>query len=81
MRCMECDRLSLNPLEFFGKIFLPLVWKKISVGGGGGGGGVYFTVVFDHPSCLLTFCRSGIPTSCYILNVFYYLFALTLGSL
>ena len=44
-------------------------------GGGGGGGGwvVYFTVVFDHPSCFLTFCRSGIPTSCYICNVFYYL--------
>ena len=42
------------------------------VGGGGGGGGgvVYFTVMFDHPSCFLTFCRSGIPTSCYIFNVF-----------
>ena len=25
MRCMECDRPSLNPLEFLGKIFLPLV--------------------------------------------------------
>ena len=36
-------------------------------------GVVYFTVMFDHPSCFLTFCRSGIPTSCYILNVFYYL--------
>ena len=24
--------------------------------------------------CYLTFCRSGIPTSCYIFNVFYYLF-------
>ena len=35
---------------------------------------VYFTVMFDHPSCFLTFCRSGIPTSCYIFNVFYYLF-------
>ena len=35
---------------------------------------VYFTVMFDHPSCFLTFCRSGIPTSCYICNVFYYLF-------
>ena len=22
--------------------------------------------------CFLTFCRSGIPTSCYIFNVFYY---------
>ena len=31
---------------------------------------VYFTVMFDHPSCFLTFCRSGIPTSCYIFNVF-----------
>ena len=52
------------------------IWKKISVGGGGGGGGgggvVYFTVMFDHPSCFLTFCRSGIPTSCYIFYVFYY---------
>ena len=36
-------------------------WKMISVGGV-----VYFTVMFDHPSCFLTFCRSGIPTSCYI---------------
>ena len=35
---------------------------------------VYFTVMFDHPSCFLTFGRSGIPTSCYIFNVFYYLF-------
>ena len=43
------------------------IWKKISVGGGGV---VYFTVMFDHPSCFLTFCRSGIPTSCYIFNVF-----------
>ena len=25
MRCMECDRPSLNLLEFLGKIFLPLV--------------------------------------------------------
>ena len=37
------------------------------------GGVVHFTVVFDHPSCFLTFCRSGIPTSCYICSVFYYL--------
>ena len=37
-------------------------------------GVVYFTVMFDHPSCFLTFCRSGIPTSCYIFNVFYYLY-------
>ena len=34
---------------------------------------VYFTVMFDHPSCFLTFCRSGISTSCYIFNVFYLL--------
>ena len=34
------------------------IWKKISVGVI-----VYFTVMFDHPSCFLTFCRSGIPTS------------------
>ena len=47
-------------------------------GGGGGGGVVYFTVMFDHPSCFLTFCRSGIPISCYILNVFYYLYELEL---
>ena len=45
------------------------IWKKISVGVI-----VYFTVMFDHPSCFLTFCRSGIPTSCYIFNVFYYLY-------
>ena len=31
---------------------------------------VYFTVMFDHPSCFLTFCRSGIPTSCYIFICF-----------
>ena len=31
---------------------------------------VYFTVMFDHPSCFLTFCRSGIPTSCYIFKCF-----------
>ena len=43
--------------------------KGISVGGV-----VYFTVMFDHPSCFHTFCRSGIPTSCYICNVFYYLY-------
>ena len=42
-------------------------------GGGGGGGVVYFTVMFDHPS-FPYFCRSGIPTSCYIFNVFYYLY-------
>ena len=47
------------------------IWKKISVGVI-----VYFTVMFDHPSCFLTFCRSGIPTSCYIFNVFYYLIIL-----
>ena len=40
-----------------------------------GWGVVYFTVLFDHPSCFLTFCSSGIPTSCYIFNVFYYLLA------
>ena len=45
------------------------IWKKISVGVI-----VYFTVMFDHPSCFLTFCCSGIPTSCYIFNVFYYLY-------
>ena len=32
---------------------------------------VYFTVMFDHPSCFLTFCRSGIPTSCYIFKCFF----------
>ena len=47
------------------------IWKKISVGGV-----VYFNVVFDHPSCFLTFRRSGIPTSCYIFNVFYYLYSI-----
>ena len=41
---------------------------------------VYFTVMFDHPSCFFTFCRSGIPTSCYIfLNVFYYLLLYTIA--
>ena len=44
------------------------IWKKISVRVI-----VYFTVMFDHPSCFLTFCCSGIPTSGYIFNVFYYL--------
>ena len=34
--------------------------------------------MFDHPSCFLTFCRSGIPTSCYIFNVFYYLYVIVL---
>ena len=50
------------------------IWKKISVGVI-----VYFTVMFDHPSCFLTFCRSCIPTSCYcnICNVFYYYFVYT----
>ena len=32
-------------------------------------GVVYFTVMFDHPSCFPTFCPSGIPTSCYIFNI------------
>ena len=36
------------------------IWKKISVGGV-----VYFTVMFDHPSCFLTFCRSGIPQTAF----------------
>ena len=27
---MECDRPSLNPLEFCGKIFLPLVTEVIN---------------------------------------------------
>ena len=43
-----------------------VLWKKISVGVV-----VYFTVMFDHPSCFLTFCRSGIPTSCYIFKCFF----------
>ena len=36
-------------------------------------GVVYFTVfVRSSLPCFLTFCRSGIPTSCYIFIVFYY---------
>ena len=31
--------------------------------------------------CFCTFCRSAIPTSCYILNVFYYLFMSFFSSL
>ena len=30
--------------------------------------------------CFLTFCRSGIPTSCYILNVFCYLLVIGLTT-
>ena len=30
VRCMECDRPSLNPLEFSGKFFLPLVILRVS---------------------------------------------------
>ena len=52
------------------------IWKKISVGVI-----VYFTVMFDHPSCFLTFCRSGIPTSCYIFNVFYYFYFSCMNTL
>ena len=33
MRCMECDRPSLNPLEFLWKNFLPLVTFAITEGG------------------------------------------------
>jgi len=35
-------------------------------------GVIYLIVLCDH-LFLVTFCRSAIPTSCYILNVFYYL--------
>ena len=60
-------KYTTTPTYLF-SLYTVYIWKKISVGGV-----VYFTVMFDHPSCFLTFCRSGIPTSCYILNVFYYL--------
>ena len=29
MRCMECDRPSLNLLEFLGENFLPLVYRGL----------------------------------------------------
>ena len=31
MRCMECDRPSLNPLEFLGKNVLPLVYTALQI--------------------------------------------------
>ena len=47
MRCMECDRPSLNPLEFLWKNFLPLVVKEqhdmVS-----GTGGVYNINIATH---------------------------------
>ena len=61
-------QLYKHPYVYF---FIVHVYMEEDLCGGGGGGGgvVYFTVMFDHPSCFLTFYRSGIPTSCYILTL------------
>ena len=66
-------RLTITPTEIFFHIYMYNEKRYVGVI-------VYFTVMFDHPSCFLTFCRSGIPTSCYIFNVFYYLFMLAAGA-
>ena len=44
--------------------YIHVQWKKICRGD------CILHCYVDHPSCFLTFCRSGIPTSCYIFNVF-----------
>jgi len=42
-----------------------------------GGEVIYLTVLCYHPYLVsLPFCHSAIPTFCYILNVFYYVFSL-----
>ena len=51
------------------------IWKKISVGGVN-----CILHCFDHPSCFLTFGRSGIPTPCYVFYTLYHLRVVCLHS-
>ena len=64
-----------NPLHIFFHYMYTYMEKDLCRGV------VYFTVLCDHPYLvsLITFCRSGIPTSCYIFNVFFIQFTIMMN--